>query len=50
MNNSILSWFAATVLLSGSGLLSSAAEPSPQIHSGTTAMVSADAPKLPARD
>jgi len=47
MNNSILLWFAAAVLLSGSVLLASAAEPAPQTQSDATATVSADAPKLP---
>jgi hypothetical protein len=47
MNNLILSWFAAAVLLSGSVLLSSAAEPAPQTQSDATATVSADVPKPP---
>ena len=47
MNSSILSWFIAVVLLSGSVLLASAAEPASQNQPAATAMVRADAPKLP---
>ena len=44
MNNLILSWFAAMVLLSGSVLLASAAEPA---QPAAQATVHTDAPKLP---
>ena len=47
MNNSILLWFAAVVLLSGGVLLASAAEPAPQAQSSATATIPAVAPKLP---
>jgi hypothetical protein len=47
MNNPILSWFAAMVLLSGSVLFASAAEPAPQTQPAAPATVRADAPKLP---
>jgi hypothetical protein len=47
MNNSILSRFAAVVLLSGSVLLASTAEPAPQNQPAAPTTVSTDAPKLP---
>jgi hypothetical protein len=46
MNNPIFSWFAATVLLSGSVLIAFAAAP-PQTQLAAPATVSADAPELP---
>jgi hypothetical protein len=47
MNDPILLWFAAAMLLFGSVLLAPAADPAPQTQSDATATVSADAPKLP---
>jgi len=47
MNNSILSRFAALVLLSGNVLLAAVAEPASQNQSATPTTVSTDAPKLP---
>jgi hypothetical protein len=47
MNNPILSWFAAIVLLSFSILLASAAEPAPQAQPAAPATVRAEVPKLP---
>jgi hypothetical protein len=47
MNNPILSCFAVMVQLSGSGLLTSAAEPATQTQPAAPATVSTDAPTLP---
>jgi len=47
MKNSILFWFAAAVLLSGSIFIASTAEPATQTQPSQTATVSAETPKLP---
>jgi hypothetical protein len=47
MNSPIFSWFAVTVLISGSALLASAAEPAPQTQPAAPATAPADAAKLP---
>ena len=47
MNHFVLSRFAAVMLLAGSDLFASAAEPTPQTWSAAPATVSAGAPKLP---